>query len=84
MIIDFNQNIFLVSKTKDKNGTGNSNGECPNEEDCHEGFAFRSISTTKWSRDVKETIDGQDRQMPNRCRAEKNIEEHIEITNNDG
>ena len=80
MFSDFHQNILFIGKSKNENSARDRDGKCPDAKYGEKGFAFTTFSTTKWTRDVKKTIDRENGQMPDRCSAEKNIEKHEEIT----
>lgn len=59
MCIDGDQNIVVISKTQNQNGARDADRECPNGNDGQEGFSFTSFSTSKWTRNMKKTIDGK-------------------------
>ena len=72
--------IAFIGETKNENKAGDGDGERPDAENGQKRFPFAPFPTTKRTRDMKKAIDGENRQMPDGCGTEKDVEEHIEIT----
>ena len=71
--------VALVCEAKDENRARNGNGEGPDDEYGEKGLAFASLAAAKRPRDVKEPVDGEHGQMPDRRGAEKNVEEDEQV-----
>ena len=72
--------IAFIGEAENENDAGDGDGECPDAENGEKRLPFAPFSTSKGTRDMKETIDGENCQVPDRCRTEENIEENVEIT----
>ena len=84
MFADDDQNVSLVGKAEYENSARDADGERPDENDGEKRLAFAAFAAAKRTRDVQKAIDGDDGQVPDRCRAQENIEEDVEIAHENG
>ena len=84
VFVDDDQNVRLVGEAENENGARDGDGERPDGDDGEKGLAFAAFAAPERTRDVKEAIDGDDRQVPDRCRAQENVEEDVEIAHENG
>ena len=79
MFVVRDDDVALVGEAQKENRARDGDGERPDGDNGEECLAFAAFAAAKWPRDVKEPVDGEHGQMPDRRGAEKNVEEDEQV-----